>query len=104
MFEPKRFSSSLVNYIGARVTDAEEAWLRSEMRRRALTMSDLIRVALSKLQSTKAEIPRTVFTDFVAKVYDILHEIGNAQPRGSSDIGTMLKRVEDAVKRVYERS
>ena len=50
MFEPKRSSrENLVNYIGARVTDAEEAWLRAEMKRRKLTMSDLIRCALSQL-------------------------------------------------------
>jgi hypothetical protein len=50
MFEPKRTSrDNLANYIGARVTDAEEAWLRSEMKRKKLTMSDLVRLALSKL-------------------------------------------------------
>lgn len=50
MFEPKRQSrDNLVNYIGARVTDAEEAWLRAEMKRRKLTMSDLIRLALRDL-------------------------------------------------------
>lgn len=54
MFEPKRQSQdSLANYIGARVTDAEEAWLRAEMKRRKLTMSDLIRLALGNLQSSK---------------------------------------------------
>lgn len=54
MFEPKRQSrDSLANYIGARVTDAEEAWLRAEMKRRKVTMSDLIRLALGNLQSTK---------------------------------------------------
>jgi hypothetical protein len=54
MFEPKRAAKeSLVNYIGARVTDAEEAWLRAEMKRRKLTMSDLIRLALSSLQFSK---------------------------------------------------
>lgn len=52
MFEPKRQSrDNLANYIGARVTDSEEAWLRAEMRRRKLTMSDLIRLALGNLQS-----------------------------------------------------
>jgi hypothetical protein len=54
MFEPKRHSrDNLANYIGARVTDAEEAWLRAEMKRRELTMSDLIRRALGKLHSSK---------------------------------------------------
>lgn len=51
MFEPKRQTQdNLVNYIGARVTDAEEAWLRSEMKKRKLTMSDLIRRALGQLK------------------------------------------------------
>jgi hypothetical protein len=51
MFEPKRNAKeSLTNYIGARVTDAEEAWLRAEMKRRKLSMSDLIRLALGKLR------------------------------------------------------
>jgi hypothetical protein len=51
MFEAKRRSAdNLANYIGARVTDAEEAWLRTEMKRRKLTMSDLIRLALGKLK------------------------------------------------------
>jgi hypothetical protein len=50
IFDPKRMSrESLANYIGARVTDTEETWLRAEMKRRKLTMSDLIRVALGKL-------------------------------------------------------
>lgn len=50
MFEPKRASpDNLENYIGARVTAAEETWLRAEMRRRKLTMSDLLRLALAKL-------------------------------------------------------
>lgn len=53
MFEPKRASSNLVNYIGARVTEDEEAWLRAEMKRRKLTMSDLIRLALSRLHEGK---------------------------------------------------
>lgn len=54
MFEPKRSSKdNLNNYIGARVTDDEEVWLRSEMKRRKLSMSDLIRLALSKLRSPK---------------------------------------------------
>lgn len=51
MFEPNRYSrDKLVNYIGARVTDAEEAWLKAEMKRLKLSMSDLVRRALSKLQ------------------------------------------------------
>ena len=50
MFEPKRASrNTLANYIGARVTDDEETWLRAQMKRRKLTMSDLIRLALGKL-------------------------------------------------------
>jgi hypothetical protein len=54
MFEPKRHSRDrLANYIGARVTDAEEAWLRAEMKLRKLTMSDLIRLALGKLHTPK---------------------------------------------------
>ncbi len=54
MFEPKRHSrDKLVNYVGARVTDAEEAWLSAEMKRRELTMSDLIRLALGKLRAAK---------------------------------------------------
>lgn len=54
MFEPKRTSrETLANYIGARVTDAEETWLHAEMRRRKLTMSDLIRLALGKLHTRK---------------------------------------------------
>lgn len=55
MFEPKRSSKdNLANYVGARVTDAEEVWLRAEMKRRKLTMSDLIRLALGKLRPVKA--------------------------------------------------
>ena len=51
MFEPKRSArDNLNNYIGARVTDEEEVWLRSEMKRRKLTMSDLIRLALGQLK------------------------------------------------------
>ena len=54
MFEPKRASqANLSNYIGARVTDAEEAWLRREMKKRKITMSDLIRLALGALHETK---------------------------------------------------
>lgn len=52
MFESKRASrENLANYVGARVTDTEEAWLRAEMKKRKLTMSDLIRQALSKLHT-----------------------------------------------------
>ena len=59
MFEPKRATKdNLSNYIGARVTDAEEAWLRKEMEKRQLTMSDLIRLALGKLHVPKASTPR----------------------------------------------
>ena len=54
MFEPKRESrNNLANYIGARVTDGEEKWLRVEMKRRKLTMSDLIRLALGKLHEER---------------------------------------------------
>lgn len=54
MFEPKRQSrDNLANYIGARVTDAEETWLRSVMKRRSLTMSDVVRFALSKLHASE---------------------------------------------------
>jgi len=54
MFEPKNASQdNLSNYIGARVTDAEEKWLRSEMKKRKLSMSDLIRLALGTLQAPK---------------------------------------------------
>ena len=55
MFEPKRASQdNLSNYIGARVTDVEAEWLRAEMKKRRLTMSDLIRRALGTLQAAKA--------------------------------------------------
>ena len=51
MFEPKRSAKEkLANYIGARVTDAEEKWLRAEMKKREMTMSDLIRKALGLLK------------------------------------------------------
>ena len=60
MFEPKRTSQDkLCNYIGARVTDAEEAWLRAEMKKRKLTMSDLIRLALGNLHTVKSEPARS---------------------------------------------
>ena len=56
MFEPKRTSqASLSNYIGARVTDTEEAWLRTEMKKRKVSMSDLIRLALGSLHTSKSE-------------------------------------------------
>ena len=59
VFEPKRSSkNNLANYIGARVTDAEEAWLRAEMRRRKMTMSDLIRLALGQLRDGRPGRPR----------------------------------------------
>jgi hypothetical protein len=52
MFEPKRSAKEpLANYVGARVTDTEEAWLRAEMKRRKLSMSDLIRIGLGKLRT-----------------------------------------------------
>jgi len=54
MFEPKRAArEGLNNYIGARVTDTEETWLRKEMQHRKLTMSDLIRLALEQLHAGK---------------------------------------------------
>lgn len=60
MFEPKRASrENLANYIGARVTDTEAAWLRTEMKRRKLSMSDLLRFALGNLRASKAEVPRS---------------------------------------------
>ena len=59
MFEPKKSSKeNLDNYIGARVTGAEETWLRAEMKRRKMTMSDLIRHALRKLHTRPAKIPK----------------------------------------------
>lgn len=64
MFEPKRTAQErLANYIGARVTDAEEAWLRSEMKKRKMSMSDLIRRALGNLhgpKASKSEAPRSM--------------------------------------------
>lgn len=54
MFEPKRSArENLANYIGARVTDSEETWLRAEMKRRKISMSDLIRIALGRLREDK---------------------------------------------------
>lgn len=52
MFEPKRSGPRRpTNYVGVRLTDAEEAWLRAEMKRRKIaTMSDLIRFALNQLR------------------------------------------------------
>jgi hypothetical protein len=59
MFEPKRHSRErLANYIGARVTDAEEERLRVEMKRRKMTMSDLIRAALGEYLEAKAPLRR----------------------------------------------
>jgi hypothetical protein len=56
MFESKRARKEKpANYIGARVTDDEERWLRAEMKRRKLTMSDLIRLALGKLRERPAK-------------------------------------------------
>lgn len=56
MFEPKRASQdNLSNYIGARVTDAEEKWLKAEMKKRKISMSDLIRLALGTLHAGKPE-------------------------------------------------
>lgn len=54
MFEPKQQAAEkLSHYIGARVTDTEESWLRAEMKRRKITMSDLMRLALGKLFVSK---------------------------------------------------
>lgn len=54
MFDPKHLSrDKLSNYVAARVTDAEEAWLRAEMQRRGVTMTDLIRLALGQLRSRR---------------------------------------------------
>jgi len=54
MFQPTRSSrEGLTNYIGARVTDTEVEWLRDEMRRHKLTMSDLIRFALNGLKTSR---------------------------------------------------
>jgi len=55
MFEPKHQTRDrLTNYIGARVTDDEEAWLATEIKRRKLSMSDLIRLALAKLREGRS--------------------------------------------------
>lgn len=60
MFEPKRASQdNLCNYIGARITDAEEKWLRAEMKKRKLSMSDLIRLALGTLHVSKTDGERS---------------------------------------------
>ena len=68
MFEPKRASKdSLANYIGARVTDAEAEWLRAEMKKRRLTMSDLIRLALGNLHGPKAPKSEAARSAKVAK-------------------------------------
>lgn len=56
VFEPKQTARDhLNNYIGARVTDAEEKWLRGEMKKRKISMSDLIRLALGTLQAPKSQ-------------------------------------------------
>ncbi|HSX23059.1 MAG TPA: hypothetical protein VLE97_09820 [Gaiellaceae bacterium] len=56
MFETKSWKrDNLSTYIGARVTSEEHEWLRSEMVRRKLSMSDLIRTALGKLRPPKKE-------------------------------------------------
>ncbi len=56
MFEFKRTGrDNLTNYIGARVTDVEEAWLRAEMKLHKLTMSDLIRRALGRLRESSSQ-------------------------------------------------
>lgn len=60
MFEPKRASQDkLSKYIGARVTDTEEEWLRAEMKKRKLSMSDLIRHALGSLHGSKTNGARS---------------------------------------------
>lgn len=52
LFDPKRATQEpLLNYIGGRVTDAEETWIRDEMKRRGLNMSDLLRLALKQLRA-----------------------------------------------------
>jgi hypothetical protein len=61
MFESKKLASTkdLEHYIGARVTSDEKKWLESEMEKRKLSMSDLIRHALGKLmpKDAKAKTP-----------------------------------------------
>ena len=42
-----------VTYVGTRVTDVEEAWLRTEMKKRDMSMSDLIRFALENFLSPR---------------------------------------------------
>jgi len=56
MFESKKLlrTKDLEHYIGARVTGAEKEWLEAEMKRRKLSMSDLIRLALGKLRTKAA--------------------------------------------------
>lgn len=59
MFERKQLRKDAPNvYIGARVTEAEQDWLRGEMKRRKMTMSDLIRLALGKLQTKSTKAPK----------------------------------------------
>lgn len=50
MFESKTERDNLSIYIGARVTEAEAEWLHAEMKKRKLTMSDLLRLALNTLR------------------------------------------------------
>ena len=67
MFEPK-FGAKYArkaprgeqpeHYIGARVTDEEKTFLADEMKRRKMSMSDLIRLALRKLQQTAPRAKR----------------------------------------------
>ena len=65
MFESKKLASTkdLEHYIGARVTSAEKKWLESEMEKRKLSMSDLIRLALGKLLPKAAKAKTTVADD-----------------------------------------
>ena len=61
MFEPKRASrEKLVTYVGTRVTDTEEAWLRAEMKRCKLSMSDLLRLALGQYRGQPRKRPRAI--------------------------------------------
>ena len=73
MFEPKVGTKYVrkdqpdepEHYIGARVTDTEKSWLENERKRRKLSMSDLIRLALRKLQQTapRAKHAKTAKTE-----------------------------------------
>jgi hypothetical protein len=54
MFETKTWKrENLTKYIGARVSLEEQDWLHAEMKRRKLSMSDLIRLGLGKLRGSK---------------------------------------------------